>query len=82
MHRPIFDIHGLLGALAASMPTGAQLAGIVPSAHRPGRGIRSIDSDHRRIRDAATRDTPGAERMREVVDRRRANWSPHGATAR
>ena len=41
---------------------------------RIGRGRRSILTLHRRIRADAERDTPGAQRMRDVVARRAANW--------
>jgi hypothetical protein len=43
--------------------------------NRIGPGRRSLLTMHRKIRADAERDTPGAQRMREVVARRRANWA-------
>lgn len=34
----------------------------------------TLDRYHRAIADAETRDTPAAQRMRDVVARRRGNW--------
>ena len=39
-----------------------------------GPGKRSILTMHRKIEADARRDTPGAQRMRDIVGRRRANW--------
>jgi hypothetical protein len=43
--------------------------------NRIGPGRRSVWTLHRKIRADAERDTPGAQRMRDVVARRAANWA-------
>ncbi len=68
----------MMGGTAASMMafTDAMMRES-PSVTRQGRigaGRRSILTQHRKIRADAERDTPGAQRMREVVARRAANW--------
>lgn len=40
-----------------------------------GPGKRSVLTLHRKIEADARRDTPGARRARDVVERRRANWA-------
>lgn len=42
--------------------------------HRIGPGRRTVHALHKRIEDERTRDTQGAQRMRDVIERRRAVW--------
>lgn len=75
MKREPINILGFVADLFSTMPSNAQLSTISGAGNRIGPGRRSLAALHRRIRDAETRDTPGAERMRAVVARRRADWA-------
>ncbi len=65
------------GAAASMMAFRDAVMGLDPElsrGNRIGPGRRSILTMHAKIRANALRDTPGAERMRDVVAFRAANW--------
>ena len=63
-----------LAPMAAFRDTLREIDRGVSHLNRQGPGRRSILTMHRKIRADAERDTPGAQRMRDVVSLRAANW--------
>jgi hypothetical protein len=65
---------GTSAMLAAFRFELGQAQAPISAGHRIGPGRRTLDALRKKIEDERVRNTDGAQRMRDVIDARRANW--------